>query len=329
MRSLLLGAALVLTFGGTGRADDLPLPRLALEAPVVEFGSVARGSRIEHVFTLPNKGTGVLRIEQVKSTCGCTVAVVSEREIEPGREGRISVDLDTARLAGPTTKVVTVYTNDPTTPVVGLALSGTVVTDLLVAPNPLYLGRVRRGEVVRREVTIGPGVPGAIYSVTHVERTHPALKTTLERVPDGSGQRLVVELAPDMPLGRFSEKLVLHTTSPRESVITLPVFGSVEGDVVVLPPQVTFGTSRGENPPPERDLYIRNRGARPLAVTRVTVPDAVTYTLSPLEEGIEYKLTLRLRAGLRPGKLESAIEIFTNHPTEAHLVVPLYAIVRG
>jgi hypothetical protein len=327
MRSLLLGAALVLTLGETTRAEDLP--RLALDAPVFDFGSVERGRHVEHVFAVPNKGNAVLRIDQVKSTCGCTVAVVSERDIEPGREGRISVDLDTSSLAGRTTKVVTVYTNDPTTPVFGLALSGTVVTDLLVAPNPLYLGRLRRGEVVRREVSIAPGVAGVVYSVTHVERTHPALKTTLERLPDTPGQRLIVELAPDMPLGRFSEKLVLHTTSPRESVITLPVFGSVEGDVVVLPPQVTFGTSRGASPPPERDLYIRNRGARPLAVTRVTVPDVVTYTLSPLEEGVEYKLTLRLREGLRPGKVESAIEIFTDHPTEAHLVVPLYAIVRG
>jgi hypothetical protein len=325
-RSLLFvaGAALLLVLGGTGHADDPP--RLALAAPVFDFGSVERGTRVEHVFALPNSGSGVLRIEQVKSTCGCTVAVVSEREIAPGREGRVSVNLDTARLAGRTTKVVTVYTNDPTTPVVGLTLSGVVTTDLLVTPNPLYLGRVRRGEPTRREVSIAPGAPGAIYSVTHVERTHPALKATLERLPDVPGQRLVVELARDMPLGRFSEKLVLHTTSAREPVITLPVFGSVEGDVVVLPPQVTFGTSRGESPP-ARDLYIRNRGARPLTVTRVTVPDVVTYTLSPLQDGVEYKLTLRLREGLRPGKLEAAVEIFTDHPDEDHLVVPLYAII--
>jgi hypothetical protein len=57
------------------------------------------------------------------------------------------------------------------------------------------------------------------------------------------------------------------------------------------------------------------------------VPDVVTYTLSPLQDGVEYKLTLRLREGLRPGKLEAAVEIFTDHPDEDHLVVPLYAII--
>jgi hypothetical protein len=65
-------------------------------------------------------------------------------------------------------------------------------------------------------------------------------------------------------------------------------------------------------------------------VTGVSVPqDVVTYTLSPVEEGLEYRLTLRLREGLRPGKIEDVVEIFTDHPEERRLVVPLYAIVRG
>jgi hypothetical protein len=321
-----LAAAVLVLHAGVGVAEDAPRP--VADPAVFDFGAVERGTRVEHVFGLPNRGQAWLRIEQVKSTCGCTVAVISEREIPPGGEGRVSVALDTSRLAGPTNKVVTVYTNDPVSPVTSLTLSGTVTADILVSPTPLYLGRVHRGQPIRREVTIVPGRTDAIYSVTHVRHSHPALHATLERRPDVPGQRLVVELDPSMPLGRFSEKLLLHTTSSREPIITLPVFGSVEGDVVLLPPQVTFGTSRGESPPP-RELYIRNRGPRPLAVTRVAVPDVVSYTLSPIEPGIEYKLTLRLHEGLRPGKLEGAVEIYTDHPYESHLVVPLYAIVRG
>jgi hypothetical protein len=131
-----------------------------------------------------------------------------------------------------------------------------------------------------------------------------------------------------MPLGRFNETLTLHTTSPREPTIALAVLGSVEGDLIVLPPQVTFGVTRG-GATPERDLYVRNRGVRPVTVTRVVVPDQVeTYALHALQDGLEYKLTLRLKSGLPPGKIEGSVEIFTDHPDEAHLVVPLYAIVR-
>ena len=71
------------------------------------------------------------------------------------------------------------------------------------------------------------------------------------------------------------------------------------------------------------------RGARPVTVTSVTVPDGVvTYTLAAVQEGREYRLTLRLRDGLKPGKVESKVEIFTDHPEEKRLVIPLYAIVH-
>jgi len=303
-------------------------PRLALEQRAFDFGTVERGAKVEHTFSLPNRGEGVLLIDHVKSSCGCTVAVVSAREIPIATEGRVKVAVDTARMAGRVNKIVTVYTNDPDNPVVGLTMTGEVSADLLVTPSPLYLGRVRRGDRTRHEVLVVPGRPGTSFAVTGVEEpVSPLLHAVLEPRPDSPGQRVVVELDPHIPLGRFSEQLKLRTTSPHESLLTLQVFGSVEGEVVVLPPQVTFGIAHGRAP--ERDLFIRNRGARPMAVTGVSVPkELVTYELSTVREGLEYRLTLRLRDHVPAGTVEGSIDIFTDHPEASHLVVPLYAIVR-
>jgi hypothetical protein len=296
---------------------------------VFDFGTVERGALVEHAFTLPNRGQNEVRIEHVKSTCGCTVGVASARDIPPGGVGRVLVTLDTARLAGRTTKVVSVYTNDPGAPVVPLTLTGQVMVDLVLAPDRLYLGRVRRGERVRREVVIAPGRPGTHFALVGVERATSTLRATLAP-PDGSvEQRLIVELDADLPLGRFNDHLVLRTTSPRDPLLTLPVFGSIEGDVLVLPPHVTFGVTR-RDAAAERELFIRNRGPRPFSVTRVAVPsELVTYELTAVEAGVEYRVTLRLRDQLPPGKVEGEVEIFTDHPDERRLVVPLYAIVRG
>jgi hypothetical protein len=303
-------------------------PRLVLRESVFEFGAVERGTEVVHVFGLPNRGGADLRIDHVKTSCGCTVAVLSDQMIPPGSEARVAVTLDTARLAGRTTKTVSVYTNDPAAPVVGLSLTGQVNTDLVVNPTPLYLGRVRRGDPVRREVLITPGREGAPYVVERIEPGTRGLRTRLEPRAEGPGQRLVVELDRSVPLGHFNETLSLHTTSPHDSVITLPVLANVEGDVIVLPPQVTFGVTRGGGAA-ERDVYVRNRGLRPITITRVVVPDKVaTWTLDPVQAGQEYRITVRLRENLPPGKVETTVEIFTDHPDEDHLVVPLYAIVR-
>ena len=303
-------------------------PRIAVPERVFDFGPVERGTRLEHVFRIVNEGDSELRIEQVKSSCGCTVALASARDLPPGGEGRVHVTLDTARMAGPTTKVVNVYTNDPAESIVGLSMTGQIRSDLVVAPSPLYLGRVHHGEPTRREVSIKPGGVHAAHRVTHVEHSSAFLRTTLEPQPDGPGQRLVVELDRGVPLGRLSESVRLFTTSAREPIMTLTVLGSVEGDVAVLPPQIAFGVARPGDAP-ERELVIRNRSRRPFAVTRVAVPDEfVTYRLSTAEDGVEYRLALRLRDPLPPGKVEGMVEIFTDHPGEERLVVPLYAIVR-
>jgi len=108
---------------------------------------------------------------------------------------------------------------------------------------------------------------------------------------------VVVELDAALPLGRFNDEIVVRTTSAAQPTITVSVLGTIEGDIAVLPPQVTFGVTRGALVEP-RELFVRNRGRRPVAVTRVAVPAGITYELSTVEPGIEYRLNLRLRAGL-------------------------------
>ena len=234
------GGALAAVLLASAALAGEPCPRLAIDEAVHDFGTVERGVRVAHTFVLRNGGDMPLRIEHVKSSCGCTVGVTSKRDIPPGQEGRVTVTLDTARLAGRTTKVATVYTNDPDSRTASLVLAGQVLADLVATPSPLYLGRVRRGQRIEREILVTPGRPGMDYAVTAVEHATPGVQTRLEPRPDGPGQRVVVIFAGDMPLGRLSERLTLRTSSPREPELTVSVLGSVEGDVVVLPPQVTF-----------------------------------------------------------------------------------------
>jgi hypothetical protein len=320
-----LAASAAVLAAATARADDA---RIVLDEPVFDFGTAEQGTKVEHVFRLHNRGSALLRIDHLKSSCGCLAGMASAPDVPPGAEGRINVVLDTARIVGRTTKVITLYSNDPGAPTAALALTGQVLADLVADPTPLYLGKVRRGERVEREIRVVSGRPNASYEVTAVENQHPFLHATLERLPDAPGQRVVVRLDAEAPIGRFNDQLSLRTTSPSQPNVIVPVFGSVEGDVVVLPPQVTFGVARG-GAPVERDLWIRNRGARPLALRRIEVPERiVTYQVNTVEEGQEYHITLRLRDHLPAGKVEEKIDIYTDHPDEGHLVVPLYAIVR-
>jgi hypothetical protein len=324
-RRLVCFMALALLLPVPARAADQP--HVVIDDPVHDFGAVEQGEVVEHHFRLRNTGSTPLRVDHVKGTCACTVGVATGEAISPGDSTSVVVRLDTARLAGRTTKAVTVYTDDPAEPTALLTLTGEVLTDLVVTPTPLYLGHVRRGAVVRRALAVVAGRPGATARVQSVETTNPHLRAWIDTSGDDPGQKVEVELDANMPLGRFNGDLVLHTTSDRQRVLTVQILGTIEGDLAVLPPQVTFTLAQGE-PAPARDVFIRNRGDRPVAVTRVTVPAEVAYDLTTVEEGVEYQLNLRLRAGLPVGRIEGNVEIFTTHPDESRVVVPLYAIVR-
>ena len=59
-------------------------PRLVVEEPVYDYGTIPQGDKVDHIFHLTNSGDAVLEIHKVKTTCGCTVARDYPREIAPG-----------------------------------------------------------------------------------------------------------------------------------------------------------------------------------------------------------------------------------------------------
>jgi hypothetical protein len=208
-------------------ADD-PVPRVSVEAPVHDFGQVERGVPIDHVFEVKNAGAGWLRIDHVKGTCACTVGTATGEPIPPGGEAWVTMRLETDKLSGRTTKTATVYTNDPAAPTFGVTLTGVVLSDLVVKPVPLYVGHVRPGATVRREIAVVPGRPNGTAAVTAVETTSPRLRAWIEPAPGGVGQTVVVEVRTDEPAGRFTDEVVLKTTSAAQPAMSVKVLGTID-----------------------------------------------------------------------------------------------------
>jgi uncharacterized cupredoxin-like copper-binding protein len=81
-----------------------------------DFGKVKEGEILEYEFKFENKGTESLNIKDVKTSCGCTAAVVSASTIKPGQVGSIKVNFNTKGREGKNSKSITVVSNDTTEP---------------------------------------------------------------------------------------------------------------------------------------------------------------------------------------------------------------------
>ncbi len=303
-------------------------PSLVFTEPVHDFGQVEQGDLVTHLFKFTNQGQGDLRIERVKTSCGCTAAVVSSKVIPPGGEGAISATFDTSRFFGEKAKTIAVYSNDPTQSMTTLTLQGEIAVEVAAIPSQLYLGRVPKGQKIVKEVEILYNADKDL-DITKVENSYPAVSVQVEELEKNGkkGKRLVVTLTEGVPLGRLNDQITVTTTSEKRPTLTIPVFGSIEGDLLVLPPQVSFGTLRkGETK--VKKVSIQNRGPDPVKILRIQPPSAsITTKLTTVKEGEEYRLAVRVEKAPAIGRVQGEVLVHTDHPEEGMLTIPLYGIV--
>jgi hypothetical protein len=324
-------ALAVVAIPGVARGDDVnevqTHARLVAPEPVHEFGSVDQGAVVRHEFRFLNAGNDPLEIDEVTAPCGCTAAVLPESIIAPGEEGSIEVAFDTAGFRGRKAKSVFVSTNDPVQPLHSFVLTGDVLAHVLTDPPVLYFGRVHpaSGTTGKVRVLSATGEPLRIGAVAV---DHPGVRAALEPLPEAgdAGRLIVVTLDGEIPRGPFSTTVRVSVDAPRPGVVELPLIGNVEGDVVVQPSYVTVGTRAFDGRERQR-LRIRNLGIEPIAISGVSAPDVpLDYAVRIVRPGYEYQITLHLtRDEISGGQQPGTVHIYTTHPEESEVVVPVYA----
>jgi uncharacterized cupredoxin-like copper-binding protein len=94
-----------------------------------DFGTVKEGQVVDYTFKFKNTGKGVLVVKNVSTSCGCTVALISSKKIEPGKEGTIRVELDTKEREGKLNRNITIQSNDPKEPNKALLIFADIIRE--------------------------------------------------------------------------------------------------------------------------------------------------------------------------------------------------------
>jgi hypothetical protein len=211
-----------------------------------------------------------------------------------------------------------------------LTLQGEIRVEVAAQPPQLYVGRLQRGKQVSRTVEVVYDA-GSGITITKVENSHPSISIqteALELEKDGKqGKKLLVTVAKDAPLGRLNDQITVTTTSQKRPSIIIPVFGSLEGDLLVQPPQVTFGVVQpGESK--TRQVNIKNQAKNSVKITEVkSTAQGVEAEVTTVTPGAEYNVSLKISGDAAPGRINGEIKVFTDHPEESVLSIPLYGRV--
>jgi hypothetical protein len=104
--------------------------QIKLSAAEFDFGRIPNTAPVSQVFQVHNVGRGLLEIDGVSTSCGCTSAEIGSRRLAPGETTDLRVTYDPLAHGGATgqfMRLVYVRSNDPDTPEASLTIWATVV----------------------------------------------------------------------------------------------------------------------------------------------------------------------------------------------------------
>ncbi len=292
----------ILGLSGSGPAQEPRLPRLVLSQDSWDFGEVWHPESAKLTLMIKNEGSADLKIEQVRSTCGCTVAQPARDLIPPGQTTEMLIRFDTVGKQDHVSSKVIIESNDPLRPKVEFNVSGFVRR--AIKRTPL-------GGLVIRSLERGPGLSGVArlenqtsepMQLRLVSNGLPGLDVEIQEVVPGLTYDIVGRTNRPMPPGTTRGDLVFSTGLQREPRFTLSAAVRILSLVEASPPAIYMDLKTRELArPSERLVNIHYYGSGAFSITGVECPDPnikVSYgaTEPPGELG---KLTPPVRAVVR------------------------------
>lgn len=150
--------ALFLSFGlaaaALGRAPAQP--RLVVDEPVYDFGTVTPDHKVTHRFLLTNAGTADLTLGEPRITCACTTAMVQDHGLAPGASTWLDVTFDPASERGEVERQLLVVSDDPLAPELPVRYRARVLDGVLRSAEDLYFRGLDGAGLALGSVTLRP-----------------------------------------------------------------------------------------------------------------------------------------------------------------------------
>lgn len=304
-------------------------PRIVFEETSYDFGIAGPGEKITHTFRFANPGSGMLKIEKVSTDCGCTAALVSEKEIPPEGKGAIKAVFETRRYEGKQEKTITVYSNAPDNPKTDIIIKGTIKRDVAVVPQGIHFRDVEKGETVTGSVKLLQlSQDKLILQRVQVNEKYMTVKTAPFTEENSRGIRIDIILKPSVPVGAFSEVITLHTNLRKRPRIDVPVWANIPGPIRIQPKALSFGAAhKGETL--SQSITLSSRDGRKFRVLKVTCDMPFIKVESFADDKSN---TVKIKGSIDKispaGRVALQIEIHTDVPDQKVIYVPVYGVIK-
>lgn len=226
----------ILLFSSIGFAQLLQ-PQLAIQQTSHDFGEIKQGETVSHDFVLSNSGGDLLKITNVRASCGCTAAKPEKDELAPGESTNLTVKFNSTGRMGKQHKTITVFSNDPKNPEMVLTITGSIVksNDMSGSDPMIYFpetqhdfGKVNSGDKVNYTFRfVNKGESSLIIKDIKTSCGCTAALLSLDNLQPGQEGTLMVELDTKNRSGKMSRTITVQSNDPKDPAKILTIYADI------------------------------------------------------------------------------------------------------
>ena len=297
-------------------------PKIFFKNPDFNFGQIFKGQKIEHIFEFENLGNDTLNIGKVKTSCGCTAAMLTNNTIPPGDTGEIRATFNSGTLTGNVTKSISVISNDPDHPSYKLTIYGEIIEDVTIKPKNIDFGSVYIGEKTDKTVTIKSHTM-ADFKIKNITTSKPFVNASIAEEENGE-YVIKAALVNNPEIGRFSGGIILETNSPLQKKVIMPFFGEIVGDITTYPKKIYYGyVDKGKEL--SQKLYVKVNKSN-ITISGIKLfPDYVSAKIieNIATDNPHYLIEVKLLPEAPAGKIGGVLELYTNSKIQPVIRIPI------
>ena len=286
-------------------------PTIFFKNPDFNFGQIYKGQKVEHIYKFENRGKDTLKIKNVKTSCGCTAAILTNKTIQSGETGEIKATFSSGSVVGNVNKSITVTSNDPDTQKYRLTISGEIINDLIIKPENIDFGSVFVGKKTSKTVSIKSQTEPD-FKIKKITPSKPFIDASISEEKNGE-YIIKIALKHNPVIGRFSGGIYLETNSQIQQKVNIPFVGEIAGDITTYPKKIYFGSVVKGNELTQK-LYVKANKSNIEIVKIKTFPDYISTRIIEKRESENphYLIEVILHSEAAIGNIGGVLELHTN-----------------
>jgi hypothetical protein len=200
----------------------------------------------------------------------------------------------------------------------------------LAPAQDLYdFGTVRQGATIDHEFAVRNSGSNALR-FSGADLSMPGMKARFApaEIAPGADGKVTLEWATDHVAGAVEGIARIRWSDPAQPETQLTMKGSVVPAISIEPIAAVF-LSAYANESAQRVLTIRNNDIRPLALTRAQAGPHATASLTTVEPGKVFTVSVRPAPHASPGKYEESLSIQTDDAAIGTITIPVHVWVKA